>query len=167
MSIKAQGQFTIIDMNDPIVSGSEPKDKVVGMLWLDTSKNPNELKRWDGENWITVSDPNIKEDLKQTIIRVQNAETKLHPDKITAVVEANTTVLTSKDYVKENYTTKEYAINNLANKSELEVLNNKINANTARSFICIFLVNLRSFLVLFPFANYFTYSSGTSEYCLT
>lgn len=132
MAIKAQGQFTIIDMTDPIVSGSEPKDKVVGMLWLDTSKNPNELKRWDGENWITVSDPNIKEELEQTIQRVENAEIKLDPKKITAVVEANTTVLTSKEYIEKNYTSKEYAINNLANKSEIEVLNNNINAKVSQ-----------------------------------
>lgn len=134
MGTVAQGQFTIIDMNDPIVSGAEPSDKVDGMLWLDTSKEPNELKRWDEEKqqWIIVSDSGIVEDLEQIIKKTESYDIQLKPSNITATVEANTTILASKEFVGDNYTSKEYALSNLANKSELEILSNNINAKVSQ-----------------------------------
>lgn len=134
MAMVAQGQFTIIDMNDPIVSGTEPTDKVDGTLWLDTSVNPHEFKRWDDtkKQWIKVSDPSIKEELDQVIKKTESYDIQLKPSNITATVESNTTVLATKTYIGDNYTSKEYAINNLANKSELEILNNNINAKVSQ-----------------------------------
>lgn len=52
----AQAQLTITDLNDPILAGAAPENPVDGMLWLDTSIEPNMLKRYDeGENkWINA-----------------------------------------------------------------------------------------------------------------
>ncbi len=36
---------------EPITSDDEPTNKYVGMVWIDTSKNPAEQKVWTGEKW--------------------------------------------------------------------------------------------------------------------
>jgi microcystin-dependent protein len=38
-------------------SGSAPASPVLGQLWQDTSLTPDQLKMWDGSNWVRV-DPN-------------------------------------------------------------------------------------------------------------
>ena len=53
----ASAHITICDLNDPIQQGTAPSSPVTGMLWLDTSVFPNQLKRWDGSEWATVNDP--------------------------------------------------------------------------------------------------------------
>ena len=50
----AQAQHTIIDLSDPIVSGSAPSNLIMNMLWLDTSQSPAALKRWNGNAWEAV-----------------------------------------------------------------------------------------------------------------
>lgn len=55
-AIIAQGQTTIIDLNDPISSSVEPIKKVLDMLWLDTSVSPAVLKRWNGTAWEKPND---------------------------------------------------------------------------------------------------------------
>lgn len=37
---------------EPIVSATEPPNKYVGMVWIDTSKTPIEQKYWNGTIWI-------------------------------------------------------------------------------------------------------------------
>lgn len=59
---KGRGLFTIYDMNDPIVSGVEPNPKFENMLWLDTSKVPNQLKRWENGKWV-LGTPTKPEDV--------------------------------------------------------------------------------------------------------
>lgn len=54
-----QAQHTIVDLSDPIVSGTAPTSPVANMLWLDTSKTPSALKRWTGSKWEQVSKPTI------------------------------------------------------------------------------------------------------------
>lgn len=51
----AIGQITIADLNDPIVSGTEPANPAVDQLWLDTSTEPDSLRRWDGSGWVAAS----------------------------------------------------------------------------------------------------------------
>jgi len=51
----ATAQHTIVDLSDPIASGTAPKNPVNGMLWLDTSQSPTVLKRWNGSAWEVVS----------------------------------------------------------------------------------------------------------------
>lgn len=42
----------IVDLNDPVVSSSEPTQPITGQMWLDTSKDPNILKVYDGSKWV-------------------------------------------------------------------------------------------------------------------
>lgn len=47
-------QFTITDLNDPVVAGTAPAAPVLDMLWLDTSQSPAALHRWNGTAWEAV-----------------------------------------------------------------------------------------------------------------
>lgn len=55
----AAAQHTIVDLSDPIVSGTAPTAPVVDMLWMDTSVSPALLKRWNGSTWELVNDTQI------------------------------------------------------------------------------------------------------------
>jgi len=48
----AANHITLADLNDPIVSGTEPSNPAEGQLWLDTSAESDVLKRWDGTEWV-------------------------------------------------------------------------------------------------------------------
>lgn len=48
----AANHITLADLNDPIISGTEPQNPAIGQLWLDTSAETDALKRWDGTAWI-------------------------------------------------------------------------------------------------------------------
>ena len=52
MATKAASHITLTDLNDPIISGTEPQHPAVGQLWLDTSAETDALKRWDGTQWV-------------------------------------------------------------------------------------------------------------------
>ena len=49
-------QFTIVDLCDPVVSGTAPASPVADMLWMDTSQSPAVLKRWNGTAWERVNE---------------------------------------------------------------------------------------------------------------
>lgn len=79
----ANGQITILDLNDAILSGTAPKNPVDGTLWIDTSVNPNILYSWSSvsSKWIeqTLSieglDPNFNqevENLKTFVAKASN-----------------------------------------------------------------------------------------------
>ena len=53
----ARGQITITAI-DPIASKTEPPNKFVGMVWIDTSVSPPIQKLWNGSEWLIVNDPN-------------------------------------------------------------------------------------------------------------
>ena len=53
----ASAQITVSDLNDPIQQGTAPSQPIEGMLWLDTSLSPMQLKRWNGTEWEVVNDP--------------------------------------------------------------------------------------------------------------
>lgn len=73
--LKASAQFTIIDLNDPVLSGEEPVSPVVDMLWIDTSVTPNEMMRWDGNEWVSVSNIDKEElDTRLTIVETSITE---------------------------------------------------------------------------------------------
>ena len=52
-------QYTIVDMLDPIQQGSAPSNPTIDMLWIDTSVNPNTLKRWNGTEWVVINDADV------------------------------------------------------------------------------------------------------------
>lgn len=54
-----QTQYTIVDLSDPIISGTAPAAPTEDMLWLDTSQTPSVLKRWTGSEWEEVSDDQV------------------------------------------------------------------------------------------------------------
>lgn len=59
MAMIAQGQLTIVDLNDPIQQGIAPSAPAEGMLWLDTSQSPPVLKRWSGNAWETINEVEV------------------------------------------------------------------------------------------------------------
>lgn len=96
-TIIASAQHTIVDLSDPVVSGTAPTSPVADMLWLDTSESPSVLKRWTGSEWEIVDDKQAELDKIQgtldSIAQWQiSTELKLHDDRIIA------TVLESKEY---------------------------------------------------------------------
>ena len=54
-----QAQYTIVDLSDPVISGTAPVNPAVDMLWLDTSQVPAILKRWSGAEWEAVNQPQV------------------------------------------------------------------------------------------------------------
>ncbi len=49
--IKAIGQITIRDENDITISNTAPIKPIRDQMWLDTSKSPSILKRYNGSTW--------------------------------------------------------------------------------------------------------------------
>ena len=54
-----QAQYTIVDLSDPIVSGTAPTAPSTDTLWLDTSQSPAVLKRWTGSAWEAVNEAQV------------------------------------------------------------------------------------------------------------
>lgn len=62
----AQGQLSLIDLNDAIVSNTAPSNPTVGVLWIDESTTPYPiLKKWDGTQWINLGE--LADDYSETI----------------------------------------------------------------------------------------------------
>ena len=55
MATVATSQITIMDVNDVLISSTEPGTKVLDMLWFDTSITPPALKRWNGSAWVSAN----------------------------------------------------------------------------------------------------------------
>ncbi|UOE58060.1 discoidin domain-containing protein [Cytobacillus oceanisediminis] len=49
---KANGQITILDINDAFVSGTPPKNPTEGVLWIDDSVSPSKLYSWSNGTWV-------------------------------------------------------------------------------------------------------------------
>ncbi len=62
MAVKAYNTITLISIDDVNISMTEPDSPVLDQLWLDTSKEPNELMRYDGTGWVRTQ-PNSLEEL--------------------------------------------------------------------------------------------------------
>lgn len=61
MAVKAYNTITLISIDDVNISTSEPESPVVDQLWLDTSKVPNELMRYDGTVWVRTQYESVEE----------------------------------------------------------------------------------------------------------
>ena len=55
----AQGQRTIVDLNDPIQQGTAPAAPVTGMLWLNTAEAPPQLYRYNGAGWDQINEVDV------------------------------------------------------------------------------------------------------------
>lgn len=96
--IITSAQFTIVDMSDPVQSGIEPQNPEVDMLWIDTSVTPNQFKRWNGTEWVSVSDVDsealstrlttieteIREQGGEILLRATKEEVEQIDDRVTA-----------------------------------------------------------------------------------
>ena len=60
------GQLTLYDYNDALIAGTPPTNPEVDTLWLDTSKSPNMMKRWNGAKWDNIGelDPQYTEKIE-------------------------------------------------------------------------------------------------------
>lgn len=55
----AQGQKTIVDLNDPIQQGTAPTVPAEGMLWLNTDEAPPQLYRYNGAGWEQINEVDV------------------------------------------------------------------------------------------------------------
>lgn len=69
----AFGTFTVIDLNDAIISGTEPQNPKTGVLWIKKSTDPtkpDELYVWNGTKWepqklsLEILDPGASGEIK-------------------------------------------------------------------------------------------------------
>ncbi|MED4219219.1 carbohydrate-binding protein CenC, partial [Priestia megaterium] len=97
MAPLATGTFSLIDMNDAIVSGTAPTNPTDGTLWLDTSVTPNMMKKWGGSSWVDIGelDPNYSdtiENINKSIDDITSdsvidyTERKILKDRITEII---------------------------------------------------------------------------------
>lgn len=97
MAPLATGTFSLMDMNDAIVSGTAPTNPTVGTLWLDTSVTPNMMKKWGGSSWVDIGelDPNYSdtiENINKSIDDITSdsvidyTERKILKDRITEII---------------------------------------------------------------------------------
>jgi hypothetical protein len=50
------GQLTLTDLNDALVSGSQPANPTNGAVWIDESVSPKLIKRWNGTGWLVIGE---------------------------------------------------------------------------------------------------------------
>src|SRR5690606_1307610 len=79
--IIGRGQLTLTDLNDAIISGTEPTSKVVGTLWIDESVNPKLIKRWDGNVWLVIGEI-LDEGTGETIVDITETLGNMANDNI-------------------------------------------------------------------------------------
>lgn len=56
--VVARANTIIIDLNDPIVSATEPSDPKNGQLWLNTGVSPYQLKIYEDSKWVYFAQQN-------------------------------------------------------------------------------------------------------------
>lgn len=124
-------QITIRDETDVLISSKAPLAPVLNMLWLDTSSDPNQMRRWNGSEWVLCSQTAdlsayyTKEEMNTRLeqtdaalalkadtstvsslgARVQSAEQKVTPQAITSAVTS------SARYAYDKYAGRNYCLN--------------------------------------------------------
>lgn len=94
----ASSQITLLDLNDAIISGTQPASPVIGTLWIKNSVVPSELYRWSGTGWVLQSlslaglDPTQNDKINDSAITLAN----LSDDGIITLSE--------RDYIKDKIT---------------------------------------------------------------
>ena len=135
MAIIANAQITIVDLSDPIISNTTPPSPSQDMLWLDTSKTPNVLKRWNGSSWVVVNDTKNLENKVTTL----QTDFKTEQGKISSLIKETTitksdgSTTSLKDAYNETVKTVEgnkTTINNV--KSSVDDANSKISSMNTR-----------------------------------
>lgn len=110
-----------------IISNEEPGAPVKDMKWLDTSTQPNILKIYDGEKWISASDYTGK--LEGINASISNLETSLSMEqgKIDALIEESTIIVDGEEVsVKETVENMVIGIDGITNTIKTTSGNNLI-----------------------------------------
>lgn len=111
MALLARAQHTISDTHDPLVSDTAPENPSVGMLWLDTSlEGQDVLKRWDGNQWV---------------------ETTLSQDEVTNLYETLTEYRSQIEQLDKSITlrvTEEQMKTGLANKADVDWITQRLDS---------------------------------------
>lgn len=110
-----------------IINDEEPDSPVKDMKWLDTSVQPNILKIFDGEKWISASDYTGK--LEGIDASISNLETSLSMEqgKIDALIEESTIIVDGEEVsVKETVENMVIGIDGITNTIKTTSGNNLI-----------------------------------------
>lgn len=110
-----------------IINDEEPDSPVEDMKWLDTSVQPNILKIFDGEKWISASDYTGK--LEGIDASISNLETSLSIEqgKIDALIEESTIIVDGEEVsVKETVENMVIGIDGITNTIKTTSGNNLI-----------------------------------------
>lgn len=110
-----------------IISDEEPGSPIKDMKWLDTSMQPNNLKIYDGEKWISASDYTGK--LEGIDASISNLETSLSMEqgKIDALIEESTIIVDGEEVsVKETVENMVIGIDGITNTIKTTSGNNLI-----------------------------------------
>ena len=86
MAIIATCSYTLVDLYDPIQQDTMPDFSPIGALWFDTSLVPNQLKRWDGEQWTVVNDT------ADIVSRLTEAELLITDEAIVGTVRSSISI---------------------------------------------------------------------------
>ena len=108
----AEGQYTVVDLYDPIQQDTPPASPVDGMLWLDTGVDPPLLKKYNSEtgSWDLVGmDPDDYYDKEQvdSIETLLSANLDILKDQVTTTVSQITQIETVLDGKAESSSVEE------------------------------------------------------------
>lgn len=108
----AEGQYTVVDLYDPIQQDTPPASPVDGMLWLDTGVDPPLLKKYNSEtgSWELVGmDPDDYYDKEQvdSIETLLSANLDILKDQVTTTVSQITQIETALDGKAESSSVEE------------------------------------------------------------
>ncbi|WP_291653787.1 hypothetical protein [Clostridium sp.] len=111
--IKAIGQITIRDENDITISNTAPIKPIRDEMWLDTSKSPSILKRYNGSTWDVVNDySEVIEDVEEKIIANTTAIT-VAQGQISGLISENEIAKGDITTLKNNYTSIKAAVDGI------------------------------------------------------
>ncbi|EOR20575.1 hypothetical protein A500_16330 [Clostridium sartagoforme AAU1] len=101
---KAISQYTIRDENDISIGTTAPTGSVKDQMWLDTSKNPSVLKRYNGSSWDVVNDySGVIEDVEEKIQANTTAIT-VAQGQISGLISESSIIKGDVTTIKNNYT---------------------------------------------------------------
>jgi hypothetical protein len=96
VTVKGRGSLTLTDLNDAIVSGTEPSNPTNGTLWVDESVDPNLIKRWQtGTGWVVIGE--IMNEGTGTVITS-------HTTTLGNMADDNIIDITERQYTKDKIT---------------------------------------------------------------
>lgn len=99
MTIVARAEITLIDITDGLISGIRPSNPTEDFLWIDSSKTPNMLMKFQNGSWIELGelDPDASEKIGAVADQlddmvsdntVSSQERQMIKDRLTAITGA-------------------------------------------------------------------------------